>query len=187
VFTLPRVPLPRRVLPVSGQSLCGFPTVGDYALDTLPPGATVGIRPDGQRVDPAAFKAACHHAARALGARVALFEPEHTPHTSYLYAVVELPGGRPVAVLCNRAYPFLAFSDEPDALYMTRRYVDEPTLAAAFAEVPPFQAIPASALSSPPGAVSLEGLPEREQEHVRYWLGYWRPPQAGDLLFNDWD
>ena len=160
--------------------------MANQILEALLPGATSGIRPGGQCVDPAAFKAACHHAARAVAGRVARFEPEHSPYTSYLYAVLALPGCH-VAVLCNRAYPLLAFSGDPDGLYMTRRYVDEPALAAAFEEVPPFHALLASALSCPPSAVSLDALSEPEQANVRYWIRYGRLEQAGDLLFNDWD
>ena len=158
--------------------------VVDFDLDPLPPGITCGARPDGERVDLTAFKAAAHYAARAAGGTVSRFDLDR-PYTSYAHAVLDLPGSA-VAVLCNRAYPAVAFSDEPDGLYLTRSYVDIPKLAAAFTEAS-FQPVPLSVSTAAPSTLSLDALSKAERAHVRYWIRYGRLSQAGDVIFNDWD
>ncbi|MGB3541355.1 hypothetical protein [Rubrivirga sp.] len=155
-----------------------------FNSDTIPPGITVGVQPDGQRVDLSAFKAAAHYSARIAGGSVVRFDFDR-PYTSYVHAVLDQPGGA-VTVLCNRAYPAVAFSNETESVYMTHPFVEAPTLSAAFSDSS-FQTVPLSVLTAPPADISLGALSESERKTVRYWIKYGRLHQAGDLIFNNWD
>ena len=127
---------------------------------------------------------AAHHAARVAGGTVGGFEFDR-PSTSYFYAVLNVPE-RSIAALCNRAYPIVAFSDEPDNLYLTRRFVEESVLASAFEESS-FQVAPYQILISAPSAASLDALGGPERENVQYWIRHGDLSQTGDLIYNDWD
>lgn len=69
---------------------------------------------------------------------------------------------------------------------MSRRFVDEPALAAAFAAAS-FDTVPITTLRSPPSSLSLSALPPLERKEARYGIRYWQAEQAGDVLYNDWD
>ena len=113
-------------------------------------------------------------------------ELDRRPYSTYVYSVLESES-RSVTVLCNVAYPVLAFSDEPDNLYLTRRFVDESALAAAFSDVSPFHVASFEMLTAETSAASLDAMSASEAATVRYWIRYGQLTQVGDLIYNDWD
>lgn len=154
---------------------------GDALRHILVPGIT-GF--DGAP-DPAwtlpAFRAACHAAARTVGARVLDSEAPGQARNHYR-ARVALARGGDRWILLNAFVPLLAVAvPRADLRYA---FVDEPELANAFHGPGPCAAVSALALAAAldlPSALPLLGPTEREQAQ------YWRPARLGDLIFNHWD
>lgn len=158
----------------------------DVDLDSLRPlplGITEGSLPDGSVVDLARFKAACFYVARKVGGRVLRIELRSNIPTSYAYARLELDD-RETTVLCNKAYPVIAFTDKPRP-YMSHEFTEEPEVAALFASVS-FHPVPLETLKAHPDAW-LASMDAGEQKYFRYEMRSWGIRQIGDFVFNDWD
>jgi hypothetical protein len=124
------------------------------------------------------FRAACHAAARTVGARLVRGE-DPGPARNHYRALLELAAGERW-ILLNAIHPLLAFAiPRTDLRY---DFVDEPALAAAFhGPCEPVLAADLTAALDPRAAAPLLGPTEREQAE------YWRPARLGDLIFNHWD
>lgn len=124
------------------------------------------------------FRAACHAAARTVGARLGQCEDVGQARNHYR-ALVELAAGERWILLCAM-HPFLAFARPGRDLRYD--FVDEPELAAAFhGPCEPLRAAELTAALDLPSALPLLGPNERKQ------AAYWRPARLGDLVFNHWD
>ena len=124
------------------------------------------------------FRAACHAAARIVGARLGRID-DLGPARNHYRALVELAAGERWLLL-NAIHPLLAFARPGRDLRYD--FVDEPALAAAFHG--PCELVLAADLTAPldlRAADPLLGPTERKQ------AAYWRPAWLGDLVFNHWD
>jgi hypothetical protein len=144
----------------------------------LPRGVTgFFAQPDSlPHVDPKLFKAACHVAARNMGAPVRMFEHEGRT-SSYLAAVFD---GARIAALCNRFHPYLGFV-ATDALPVGG--------GAVFLHSPPssswpgFRVLDPDFLNAELNQGMLSALAPCERDQIRYW----KPTKLGNVIFNVWD
>jgi hypothetical protein len=142
-----------------------------------------GVRaPPLPETDVRAFRGHCFAAARAAGGSVLGFEAPYQ-HTNNFAAGILLLGDGPVAVLLNAHFPLVGFAHPPAVGELELRFVDAPTLVAAFRGFGGYQVLDWAVLEQrlTPEAVADLGNGERAE------FKYWRPSRIGAVVFNSWD
>jgi hypothetical protein len=141
-------------------------------------------------IDLSVFKSVCYAAARALGGTVVSFEfAKVTPN--FHGALIEW-GYEPkrVSVLCNRAHYLVAFCEPKPPHSCGNEYMDEPELAAAFAQVSDWRVITKTELETVVDDEMIRSMSEPDRQTVerarrKGWFG---PCETvGDLIFHYFD
>ena len=148
----------------------------------LPAGST-GF--DAPPVDAAAhrraFLTACHHAARAIGGRVAGIEgPGVTPN--FHLAEIAHRDGR-LSVLGHGCVLFAAIAGPRPWRDLRPTFADDPAVAAAIVAASALRPLAVAELSTPLDQADLSALGPGEHRQIAYW----KPDTVGELLFNYWD
>jgi hypothetical protein len=126
------------------------------------------------------FKAACYEVAREHGAFVVGF-PESVGTLNYYRCILRWRDVE-FAVICNHAYPYIAFSPTTDAEELVLEFFDQPELGKSFEGVG-FKCCRAEALDAPLQSSDTRQLRPSELADVRYW----RPDKVGHAIFNWYD
>ncbi len=144
---------------------------------------SITIYGSGDDADPAvlpAFRACCHNAARAIGARVQSVVDPGYPY-SYLEAVLVHPRRGTMSLLANRYHPIVGVAAvEPK---WGREFLDAPDLLDAVVLYGGYEVADAATLQGPISAEWTELLGRDELRYIRYW----RVTRVGDVIFNQWD
>jgi hypothetical protein len=150
----------------------------------LPRGVTGFGRVEAGAAPPdfAAFKPACHDAARRLRGTVLRTDSrDGRPTPNFHRVALSLPGG-PAEVICNARYPLAAAIRPLEAGSTESTFLDVPGLAEALAEHG-FEVVPVADLNAPVRDEHLAGLASAERQQARYW----EPRTVGEVVFNFWD
>lgn len=130
------------------------------------------------RADVAAFRAACHAAARSIRGTVSEVTPAGaTP--SFHTAVITTSSGRST-VLCHEVLPVVAFAASPPQAGAPLSDFTPPPLWADAFEAAGFRLLDVDELGRPLASADTSELAAEEMERV----GYWRPSTVGELMFN---
>ncbi|MFI1176712.1 hypothetical protein [Streptomyces melanogenes] len=131
--------------------------------------------------DVAAFRSACHAAARSIDGTASEVAPAGSM-PSFHTAVISTSSGRSI-VLCHAVFPVVAFvASLPNDGAPLPDFISPPGWAAAF-EVGGFRLLDVDELCMPLASADTSELAGEELEQV----GYWRPNTVGELMFNWWD
>lgn len=89
---------------------------------------------------------------------------------------------KPVWILCNAHYPWLAFA-ETDPQAQPLRFVSNTSLLDAWASFPEFRVLHLAYLEAAPTRKVIQNLNAAEHRQIESW----RPERIGEILFNHWD
>lgn len=165
---------------------------GMERLDPLPQGITgFDVPSEVLSIPGSRFKAACYAVARSMGGQVTSFLERERRHEGNHHSAVLGMQENAVSVLCNHAYPFLAFVP-PDA-YEARRLVFLPPggLGQRFTELTEFRPLDPAFLAGPlaPEVLGtvLKDLGPFELKQLRRWMKGSIASCIGNVVFNFWD
>jgi hypothetical protein len=172
----------------SMDCICGWSAASHRLYDTdlmqtLPKGVT-GFDVTESNVPAKRFAAACHSAARQVGARVHHVRDaaERVTPNFHEAVVTWMDGVEDVRVLCNAHHPIVAFATPVDHEGDVRiEFVDCPQLARPLSAEFRVLSKDGAAAGIPSNAVIRLGESELDQ------MRYWNPQRIGDLIFNFWD
>ncbi len=152
-----------------------------FRLERGATGFWYGKEPELPEIPVRRFRGGCYEAARSAGGAVERIV-ERTYPDNFHSAVIVGSADR-FAILCNAAYPWIAFVEEGAGdVAGPGAFVDPPTWAAAFAEMS-FLVLNRQLLDSPLSSVDTSAWGKGEWMQIRSW----RPASVGQTIFNSWD
>ncbi|GAA1292138.1 hypothetical protein Psi02_49370 [Planotetraspora silvatica] len=148
----------------------------------LPRGAT-GFRDRGTEplplTDTRGFASVCYEAARLVGARVLEIAPPGV--TPSFHTAVMKCGELTVGVLGHMHLPFIAIAEVPTGGVVFIDGCDD--LEEALRASGAFRLLTRDELETPIGLIDTSDLDTAERNEI----GFWKPANLGELLFNYWD
>jgi hypothetical protein len=156
----------------SGKALHLLPGVSGFGAQSHP------------RIDPKHFRSACHGVARIAKREVVRFEEQRYPRS---FHAATLTGHEDtISILCNIAYPWIAFTAAEDHAAGPLSFVDDDQLANALRTEIEFEPLPRRWLDAHLDDGLLAGLGREERAQIDYWRRF-GPLRVGDVIYNCWD